>query len=49
MDIKFLKYENDLKNQELMKNIDKERSLQNKKAKVLNTLGERKLEEYKQD
>lgn len=49
MDIKFLKRENDKKNEQLMKNIDKERILQNKKAKVLNVLEERKLDDYKQD
>lgn len=49
MDIKFLKYENEHKNQEMMKNLDKERQLQNKKAKVLNNLEERKMDDYRQD
>jgi len=49
MDIKFLKYENEQKNQDAMKTIDRERLLQNKKAKVLNSLEERKMDDYKED
>lgn len=45
MDIKLIKYEKDKNNTVTMRNIDREKVLQNKKAKVLNMLEERKVED----
>jgi len=49
MDIKFLNYDNKQKNFDSMKNIEKERKLQSRKAKVLNEIEEKQMEAYNND